>query len=303
MSATRQPGAGGSSPVIHRYEPGRPHWWQWLTVLSLDAPLVAVAWQTALARAARLPLHGHHVFILGAAVWLAYAADRWIEGWRLTPEQVLTQRHFFYLRWRWPVAGVWLLVAAAAVSESFAALTRRELAAGLLLLGPVLVYLLSHQLVHRRHPKRAPKEICVALLFAAGVICFAAAQHPAVLVEAAVPLALFALLCFTNCSLIALWEDEVDRAHAQTSLALQFPDSHGVVRRLPWIIALAGTALALAGRPGLAGVTACAAASGALLGGLDRLHRRLGRQLSRALADVALFTPFVLLLGEKLTAP
>lgn len=288
----------GSTTTIHHYRPGRPHWWQWLTVLSLDAPLVAVAWQTALARAARLPLRGHHVFILGAAVWLAYAADRWIEGWRLTSDQVLTQRHFFYLRWRRPAAAVWLLVLAAALAESFAALTRRELVAGLLLLGPVLIYLLSHQLIHREHPKRAPKEVCVALLFSAGVVCFTAAQRTSVLVEEAVPLALFALLCFTNCSLISLWEDEVDRAHEQTSLALQYPRSHGLVRRLPWIIAVAGAALALSGRPALAGVTWCAAGSGVLLGALDSLHRRLGRQLSRALADMALLTPFVLLLWE-----
>lgn len=290
----------GSTAAIHHYEPGRPHWWQWLTVLSLDAPLVAVAWQAALARAARLSLQTHHLFILGTAVWLAYAADRWIEGWRLSPGQVLTQRHFFYLRWRWPVATVWLLTLATAVTVAVVELTGAELVAGLLLLVPVLVYLLSHQLIHRRHPRRAPKEVCVALLFAAGVICFAAAQHPAVLLTEAGPLGLFALLCFTNCSLISFWEDEVDRAHDQTSLALQYPRSHDWLRRLPWIIAAAGALLAVAGNPALAGVNACTAASGTLLGLLNHAHRRLGRQLSRALADVALLTPLALLLGEAL---
>ncbi len=285
----------GSPAAIHQFEPGRPHWWQWLTVLSLDAPLVAVAWQSALGRAARLPLRWHHGFILGAAVWLAYVADRWIEGWRLAPGQVMTQRHYFCLRWRWPVAAAWLLVLVAALTVSGRFLAPRELVAGLLLLGPVLVYLLSHQLIHRRHPRRAPKEVCVALLFAAGVVCFTVAQHPAALRELAGPLALFALLCFTNCSLISLWEDEVDRAHDQTSLALQFPGSHGVVRRLPWLIALVGAILALAGVPAIAGVTWCAAAGGVLLGLLDLRHRQLGRQLSRALADVVLLTPFVLL--------
>ncbi|HEY0862849.1 MAG TPA: hypothetical protein VGD97_02000 [Lacunisphaera sp.] len=287
--------------TIHHYQPGRPHWWQWLTVLSLDAPLVAIAWQVGLARAARLPLREHHGFILGAAVWLAYAADRWIEGWRLVPGQVLTQRHFFYLRWRWPVAVVWLLVLTVAVGVSVMRLTERELVTGLLLLVPVLVYLLSHQLVHRHHPRRAPKEVCVALLFAAGAICFPAARHPAVLLEQAGPLGLFALLCFTNCSLIAIWEGEVDRAHEQTSLALQFPRSHGLVRWLPWFIFALGLGLAWHGPA--AGLAGCAAASGALLGLLDRLHLRFGRQLSRALADLVLLTPFILLVGEKLAGP
>ena len=34
------------------FVPGRPHWWQWLTILSLDAPVVAVLWQWLLARVA-----------------------------------------------------------------------------------------------------------------------------------------------------------------------------------------------------------------------------------------------------------
>src|SRR4051812_37006106 len=158
-----------SPAARYHYVPGRPHWWQWLTVLSLDAPLVALAWQFALARSAGVTLRAHHWFILGAAVWLVYVADRWIEGWRLAPEQIRTQRHRFYHRWRWPVAVVWSAVAITALILTVVQLTRVEFIWGLLLLAPVLIYLLSHQLAHRHLPWRAPKEICVALLFAAGV--------------------------------------------------------------------------------------------------------------------------------------
>lgn len=43
-------------------------------------------------------------------------------------------------------------------------LSSRELEAGAaLLLPPVLADLLSHQLVHRHHPWRVPKEVVVAL--------------------------------------------------------------------------------------------------------------------------------------------
>jgi hypothetical protein len=286
--------------TIHHFEPGRPHWWQWLTVLSLDAPLVAVAWQGALARAANVPWRLHHGLVLGASVWLAYAADRWIEGWRLEPAQVLTQRHWFYLRWRWPVAIMWLGVLGAALVMAMTLLTRRELAFGLLLLVPVLVYLLSHQLVHADRPWRAPKEICVAVLFAGGAVCFAAAHDVGVLVTVAGPLGLFALLCFADCALISVWENEVDRSHGQTSLALQFPEGHAFVRILPWVIAAAGAARVGAGHA--PAVTGCAAVSGFLLGAIDLGHRRLGRQLARVLADVALMTPFVLLLWERIFA-
>jgi hypothetical protein len=284
--------------LLHRYVPGRPHWWQWLTVLSLDAPLVAVAWQAAFARAMQVQLQGHHSFILGASVWLAYAADRWIEGWRLEPETVLTQRHWFFQKWRRPVAVAWAVVLGIALTLSVALLTQRELKFGVLLLAPVLAYLLSHQLLHRRHRWRAPKEICVALLFAAGVSCFPLAQRDGIPDGTVPPLVVFSVLCFANCALISHWEHEVDRSHGQTSLALQFPQGRPLLRALPWIIAAAGAAGAIAGPRATAGLMGCAAASGALLGGVDRVHGQLGRQLSRALADVALLTPFVLLAIE-----
>jgi len=281
--------------TLHCYVPGRPHWWQWLTVLSLDAPLVAVAWQSALARVAGVNLHTHHTLVLGAAVWLAYAVDRWIEGWRLDPAQIGTQRHWFYQRWRWPVATVWLVVLLATLALSFTRLTSVELGSGLFLLVPVLIYLLSHQYLHRGHRWRAPKEICVALLFTIGVACFPVANRPAVLPRLVPPLFLFGLLCFTDCALISLWEDEVDRSHGQTSLALQFPQGRPWVRALPCIIAALGTTAAVFGGNDAKGMIVCAISSAILLGCLDLFHRRLGRQLARALVDITLMTPFVLL--------
>ena len=55
-------------------------WWRWPTVLSLDAPAVVLGWQAVLAHAARVRLEWPHAVVLSASVWLAYAADRWIEG-------------------------------------------------------------------------------------------------------------------------------------------------------------------------------------------------------------------------------
>lgn len=286
---------GGVKPFI----PGRPHWWQWLTVLSLDAPAVALLWQWQLARVARTPLTWHHGFVLGAATWLAYAADRWIEGWRLAPAQVRTQRHWFYQRWRWPVFTVWLVVAAAGLTVAFTQLNRREIVAGLLVLAPVLFYLFSHQLLHRGHPWRVPKELCVALLFATGVSCFSLARDPRSFVPLAAPLVLFGALCLANCTLISLWETEVDRAHGEASLVLQYPRSRRFVRTLPWLLA-AVALLLLAAEPANSAQTAvlCAAVSGLLLGGLDLAHARCGRELARALADVVLMTPLVPLLAS-----
>lgn len=270
---------------------GRPYWWQWPTVLSLDAPAVALLWQWLLARVAGITLGWAQAFVLGMSVWLAYAADRWIEGWRLVPTKIQTQRHAFSLRWRWPIAVVWLFALAADLAVSLRGLSSREFEAGLVLLAPVLAYLLSHQLVHRHHAWRAPKEVCVAALLGGGVGVFLVSRPEAALPVLAGPLALFVLLCFANCALISTWEREVDETHGQTSLSLQFQRGADFSRRLPWI--LAGLAVVLfCFTHGTARTAAtCGFASSLFLGILDRAEPRLGRQPARVLADVALFTP------------
>ena len=279
------------------FRSGKPYWWQWPTVLSLDAPLVAVLWQWLLARPARVGLHWPHAFVLGATVWLAYAADRWIEGWRLEPDRIRTQRHHFYHRWRWPVAALWLAVFAADLVTAFLRLNRRELDAGFLLLAPVLAYLLSHQLIHRHHPWRAPKEICVAVLLGAGVALFLLARPEVALRPLAAPLGLFTLLCFANCALISVWEHEVDATHGQTSFARQFRRGAAFGRTLPWLLAVVAALLAGSETGDTRAAAACVAASSLLLGALDRAEPRLGAQLARVLADVALLTPLVPLLA------
>jgi hypothetical protein len=279
----------------------QPHWWQWPTVLSLDAPAVALLWQWLLAHLARATLGWYHAFVLGSSVWLAYVLDRWIEGWRLSPDQVRTERHTFYQRRRWPVAIVWLILLGADISVALTHLSAREWDGGWILLVSVTAYLLSHQWVHRHRRWRAPKEICVAALLGGGVALFLVAPSPFLLRPLAAPLALFMLLCFANCALISTWERDVDATHGQTSLALQFQRAVRYRGALPWITA-ALTALFAVSHPDRATgiVAACAMASSLLLGIINRLQPRMGRQLARVLADVALMTPCVPLLGAWL---
>lgn len=271
-----------------------PHWWQWPTILSLDAPAVSLLWQAALGRVAGVDVSWIHMTVLGSTVWLAYAADRWIEGWHLDWRDIRTQRHHFYQRRRWPVAVVWLVIFAADLVLALTALEWREIAAGVLLIIPVLLYLLSHQLVHRHRRWRLPKELCVAALLTGGVCVFLVpTPNPGALASTA---SLFALLCFTNCALISSWEREVDLAHGQTSLALDAIGHNWAIRQLPWMTAV----LAAAAYAGDAGpsrtVAALALASAVLLGVVDRLEHRTGWKVARVWADVALMTPVVALL-------
>jgi hypothetical protein len=239
------------------------------------------------------------MIVLGASVWLAYAADRWIEGWRLMPQSIRTHRHRFYQRWRWPILTFWIAVLALDLATAIHGLSAAAFRAGILILVPVAAYLLSHQLVHRKTRWRAPKEACVALLLGAGAGVFAASRPGADIRAMATPLALFVLLCFANCALISVWENEVDRVQGQTSLVTQFGRAAAVSRTLPWLVFAVSTAVWLAAVPHARAAAACAASSGVLLGLIDLAERRIGRVAARVLADAALMTPLAFLLLER----
>jgi hypothetical protein len=270
---------------------GEPSWWQWPTILSLDAPSVAIVWQALLARAAGVSLGWPQQFVLAASVWLAYAADRWIEGWRIAPADVRTQRHHFAQRWRWPLAACWSLVFAADVAVAFGRLSAREIGSGAVLLALVVAYLLSHQSAHRESRWRVPKELCIAFLMASGAGVFLVT--PGDVAALSVPLVMFGLACLGNCALISAWERDVDLAHGEDSLALRFRLGGALGRSLPWALAaLAAMTCGLAQGP-LRDAAGCALATGLLLGAVDLAETRLGPQLAHVLADAALMTPLL----------
>jgi hypothetical protein len=274
----------------------RPQGWQWPAILSLDAPLVAVLWQALFARKLGVHLDWHDPVLLGLAVWIVYAADRWIEGWRLDLDTVQTQRHQFYLRHRWPVFWTGIAAIIATTVIAIARLGEREFKAGFVLLIPTLLYLFSHQLVHRHHPLRLPKEIVIAVIFALGCALAPAVIVPEKIPSLLIPVTLFGLLCFANCALIASWEKEVDTLHGQTSLALQLKGRWAIIHALPWLVFLSAlVSVFLNPDPSHPGAL-CTAASGLLLGLLDLLQPRIGREAARAVVDFTLMTPVVLLL-------
>lgn len=281
---------------VKTFVSGRPYWWQWFTILSLDATGVALTWQALFGRVAGIQLQPVHRWVLASSVWCAYTADRWIEGWRLSPERTLTQRHFFSVRWRWPLLAVWCAVLSTDVGASLRYLERREFSAGLILLIPVLLYLFSHQFFHRHHPWRLPKEICVAALMTGGVMLFSIAspeiEHPHVLALGSG----FALLCFSNCGLISVWEREVDEHQDQDSLVKRSPRAVHLAHALPWILSVLAFSWSVACSAGWdRRASLSLGSSAALLALVDRMEPRIGRQLARVLSDLVLLTPLVAL--------
>ena len=272
-------------------DPARPLWWQWPTVLSLDAPAIVLAWQALVAEVAAVSIGWHERLVLALSVWLAYTVDRWIEAGRLDRSILSTPRHRFHQQWHGPIAIVAAAVLVANVAVALTTLDTRAILTGLVLAGAAALYVLSHQWLHRDAPLRVPKELCIALLLTAGVWLFTREGTGGAFWSA---LALFALLCLTNTALISRWETDVDRMHGQSSLALAFPAAGQHFRLLPWLTLTAAVLVAVSvdhGQP----AAACTVLSAILLAAIDRLEVAVGWPLARVLADAALLTPLLVL--------
>jgi hypothetical protein len=255
-------------------------------------------WQLAIAHSASVRIGAAEVMVLGCSVWLAYAADRWIESCRLSPENIQTHRHQFYHRWHWPIAAVWIAVLILDFGAALRNLPVREFKAGVFMLFPVAAYLFSHQFIHRIKRWRAPKEVCVAILLGGGAAVFPACQQGAYVPGTVISASLFVLLCFSNCTLISLWECDVDRTQGQTSLALQFARARALIRALPWALFFLSTMAWFAAGSRVGSTPACAVVSSLLLGLIDIAEPRIGRVPARVLADVALMTPLIPLIAS-----
>ncbi len=106
-------------------------WWLWVQVLSLDAPVVIVLWQAALAHTHRIHLPAAFYWGLGLVTWMVYLLDRTADALSGRLEQPLSARHAFCLRHRKLIlAG---LLPAGCVAMLWTAVT--QLPAGLLWQG------------------------------------------------------------------------------------------------------------------------------------------------------------------------
>lgn len=250
----------------------KPRFWLWPNLLSLDAPLVAVLWQTLFLRCLGAPVRWLPALLLFVTVWLIYVADRLLDtrkGWKTT------SRHDFYRRnFRWALTA-WITVLAATSGMVFLGFANALLFRGLAMLGAVFLYLAAVHWLPSGSAWTGLKEAAVAVLFALGTSLPAWGQirsgHDALTVV------LFSLLCWLNCIAIEQWENQLARLPVATIAA---------------IIAVAGLAVLHHDRPILAGAESASLFALVLL---DGLHHKLSRDALRVLADVALLTPLVFL--------
>ena len=150
-------------------------WWQIANLLSLDAPLVAVAWQALLQQVTGTMLLPAGRWALGLTVWAIYLADRLLDvrGGRSAPR---TARHEFTRRyWRW-MAGLLAVVLGADSVMVIGMLRAEVMHTGLVAALGVAVYLAVLNMGGERW--WFPKEAIVAALFTAGVFLVAWTNGP-----------------------------------------------------------------------------------------------------------------------------
>lgn len=186
--------------------------WQWPNALGLDAAGIAMAWLGVFAMQARPPEQpgAAAYLVLGLSVWLTYLADRLFDVSARPAEALLSFRHRFtktHSRRMWAAWGLLLVID---LLTAVCCLHAFQLKAGFLLLIVCLIYTLLNQLCSKRF---FPKEVFVAAIFTVGTQVFLSTPQ---LDRSVLGLA---LLCLTNCIMIAERERGVDARLQVHSLA------------------------------------------------------------------------------------
>jgi hypothetical protein len=282
---------------MRRSEAAKVPLWLWPTILSLDAPTIAIVWLALFAASFRVS-PGWPVFTaLGLWVWLIYATDRLLDSRKGPPPGGEVPRHRFYRDHRLPVTICAVAVAAIAAVISFGWIQpaiRRE-AIGLAIL--VAIYFAITHLARPKGDRYWPKELLVGLLFATGVCLPVRTLLGRQRLSLLAPFILLVAVFWINALAIECWESAPDRAsrmrlRAWISRILAphlAPASAGLV-------ILAGAIGLFDGLPsGAASIDFAIAFSALFLTLLEINAGTLTGPARRVLADAALLTPVLFL--------
>jgi len=280
--------------------PDRTPWWLWPNLLSLDAPLVAVAWLYMLAKTWGISYHPNHEYlVLGLGVWVVYVADRLLDGMVLADSPRCQARHRFHVRHR-RILGVLVLVAGGVavrlvLANSPMAIYSYAVVAGFFVSGYFAMALFA---VPTGEGISYSKNILGGFAFAFGTAMIA---HVYMFDKGILDLLFnreavsFGVLCVLNISAIDLWEhaarSEDEEIEAQDELALTLP-----------LALLGGAALLFAGQGrefGSAPYYHAVLTGAGLLFVLNRVRGRFGAESLRVLADVAMLVPLLVFLVSR----
>ena len=259
-------------------------------LLSLDAPSVAVVWAYAIARAAHVHLQPWIALLLFSGTWTVYVLDRILDARRAinaNSPTLLRDRHHFHWRYRQvfvPLATCTGLAATAIIFKLMPAAARRH---DSLIAAAALAYFSgvhSSAALPRALRHLCSKEMLVGILFAAGCAAptltrlHSASAWPTILI-----FGFFAAIAWLNCVSISRWESQSSSDISSAAFTIS-------------LIALAVALLLPATQACTSALLVCAALSPLLIAGLHRRRDRLQPVTLRALADLVLLAPAILLI-------
>ena len=264
-------------------------WWLWPNILSLDAPLIALAWQELWAHCLAVDISWMHRVLLALATWLAYSGDRLLDARRLkgpteSPRHKFSHKHYLLLTKVWFIGLVIVITLGLQLSVL-------EIINGLILLVVVACYFLIYHWQYTRAFAGSAKEIMAGTVFSAGTVFFVmtgSTLTPGIWLA----FASWAGLCVMNCLSIACWDRQRDKVMEQHSLARCWIRADLWL----WLWAIAVITLAIGAwsmDPRLVPIAAALSLSALAL---SKLTNAEGDDLRRVLADVLLLTPMLLLL-------
>lgn len=294
-------------PSEHRKPP-----WLLPNLLSLDAPLVAVAWLYIFAKTWRVDyLPWPAYFALGLVVWVIYVTDRLLDASMEEGHvEKLEARHEFHRKHKRVFRRAAMIVAFVSLVLVTVPFRMTVLGLsietglpvkiyGLALVGGLMVagfFTLSVFSTKGRDEIPYAKNVLAGMAFAYGTAMLAYSYTGFDLWEfvRSRELICFAVLCIINISAIDLWE------HANRSPDPETKATHELALTLP-IILLGGFSLVFAAqdhemttRPFFYAILTGAA----LLHILNRNRARLSMEALRVLADVALLIPLIIFIAS-----
>lgn len=211
----------------------RKPWWLYPNLLSLDAPLVAIAWLHVFGEAWQLGYHPWHAYLcLGLVVWSIYIFDRLLDVSMMssTPEK-LEPRHRFHARHRKLLIA---LMSAAMLGSVFVLVTEMPFSIfRYLLMGAILVagfFGLSMLASENREDVGLSKNLVAGVAFAYGTSMTAfvyRAELGVINLLLSREFICFGVLCMINISAIDFWEhakrSEDEEIKARDELTVMLP--------------------------------------------------------------------------------
>lgn len=278
----------------------RKPFWLIPNLLSLDAPLVAVAWLYMFAKTWRVEYLPWSVYIsLGLMVWLIYVVDRLLDASiRGGSSEKLEARHYFHRKHRRRFAALAMIAGVAAlvlvITGMPVTIYSYATVAALMVAG---FFTLSVFPTTGPHDLPYGKNILAGVSFAYGTAMLAHAYtgfDKQDLLKSP-ELICFALLCILNISAIDLWE------HANRSSDPEIKASDELSLTLPLtLLGAASLVFALRDPDVITRPLFYAVLTGAaLLQILNRGRSRFSMDALRVLADVALIVPFIVFLAAS----